>query len=150
MMKLMIRKTLSLVLLLGAAITVRAHAQHFITVGVRDAEVFRYFQKLQQVVRAGDRAGFAALVNYPLRVNRSAKDHFILANRAELIKRYAEVVTPSVQKGVLIQQPATLRSTQQGIAVSGGVVWLMGVCTRTRPPACHLGVSSVNQHVVVR
>jgi len=146
----MIRKTASLLMLLVAAITTRAHAQHYLTVGVRDAEVFRFFQKLQQVVRAGDRSGFAAMVNYPLRVNRSAKEHFIVANRADLIKRYGEVITPTVQKGILIQQQAMLRSTQQGIAVSGGVVWLMGVCTKTRPPVCHLGVSSVNQHVIVR
>ena len=123
-----------------------ADAQRFMYTGVTDAEVLTFFQKLQKAVGTGDRIGVAAMVNYPLRVNRDAAHHFDVASSAELLKQYDAVFTAATRQAITTETPANLSGGKDGVAIKAGLVWFSGVCDRNRPPKCHLGVASVNLH----
>ena len=140
----MIRRILLVSLVIACASARRGSAQRFTTLGVRDADVLAYFQKLQQAVRNNDRSAVAGLVNYPVRVNRGPKSHSLIANRTDLLKQYDQVFPATIRQGILEQQPAMLSGTAQGIAVQRGTVWLSGACDKSRPPTCRVGIGSIN------
>jgi hypothetical protein len=137
--------TLVLVVML-LVVTRPASAQRFMFTGCPDADVLTYFQKLQKTIAAGDRAGVAGMVKYPLRVNRDSTRHAMVASAAELLKQYDAVFTPTIRQAIISETPAKLAGGRDGVAIKGGVVWLAGIPDRSEPPKCHLGVSSVNLH----
>jgi hypothetical protein len=121
-------------------------AQRFMFTGVPDADVLAFVQKLQKAVAAGDRAGVAGMVKYPLRVNHDAARHEDVASAAELLKRYDAVFTPSIRQAIVTETPAKLTGGRDGVAIKAGLVWISSACDKNRPPKCGLGVSSVNLH----
>jgi hypothetical protein len=140
----MMRRTISIAVLLGVVLTARGEAQQrFTPVGLTNNQMQDYLQRLQKAVRAGDRSAVADLVEFPLRVNRSAKHHIVIRDKADLLRHYDETFTPDIRNGIITQAFAPLYGTPQGVAIQGGKVWLLSVCTK-RPPTCHVGVGAIN------
>ena len=135
---------LFLALLLAAVRPVSA--QRFMFTGVPDAEVLTFLGKLQRAVAAGDRAAVAGMVNYPLGVNRDAEHHTLVASATALLKQYDAVFTPTIRRGIITETPANLTGGRDGAGIKAGLVWISGVCDRSRPAKCRLGVASVNLH----
>jgi len=123
---------------------VRADAQRFFTTGVSDKGVQAYFEQLQKAVAGNQRTVVAGLVAFPLRVNHGARSHVMVANRAELLRRYDAIFTPAIRSAIVSQRYADLFANVSGVAVGKGAVWLKGICTRRRPVACHIALISVN------
>ncbi|MGH7583547.1 MAG: hypothetical protein ACREL5_10000 [Gemmatimonadales bacterium] len=130
----------ALICLTGA----RAGAQRFFSTGVADKDVQAYLDHLQKAAATNQRAAVAGLVAFPLRVNRGVRSHFMIADRAELLRRYDAVFTPAIRTAIVSQRYADLYVNSGEIAVGRGAVWLKGICTRRRPITCHLAVTSVN------
>ncbi len=120
------------------------HAQRFYALGVTDEEGTRFIDALQKAVSANDRAAVVHMVNYPLRVNQSRTSHRLITSEATLLREYDAVFTPYVRRAITSDKVADMFISNAGVAIDRGVVWLAGVCTKSRPPVCHLGVSSIN------
>lgn len=140
------RKLTFLVLAVFLAAVRPAIAQRFLYTGVPDAEVLSFVAKLQKVVAAGDRAGVAGMVKYPLRVNRDSAHHTFVASAAELLRQYDAVFTPTIRQAIVSEPPAKLTGGTDGVAIKAGLVWISSACDKSKPPKCRLGVSSVNLH----
>lgn len=121
-------------------------AQRFMFTGVPDAEVLTFLGKLQKAVAAGDRAGVARMVNYPLHVNRDAEHHALVTSAAGLLKQYDAVFTPTIRQAIVTETPAKLTGSRDGAGIKAGLVWISSTCDKNQPPKCRLGVSSVNLH----
>ena len=128
----------------GLVATQPAAAQRFIFTGCPDADVLTFVQKLQRTIGAGDRAGVAGMVKYPLRVNRDSAHHALVAGPAELVRQYDAVFTPAIRRAILSETPAGLAGSRDGVAIKRGLVWIAGTPDPSPTPRCRLGVSSVN------
>jgi len=140
----MTAKLTLLLLVLVAAAARPATAQRFMYSGVPDADVLSFLSKLQKAVSAGDRATVAGLVRYPLRVNRDATHHIVIATAPELLKQYDAVFTPTIRQAIITETPARLTGGKDGVAIKSGLLWLSSGCDSSQPPKCRLGVASVN------
>jgi len=129
------------------ALTHSASAQRFMYTGVSDAEVLAFFGKFQSAVVSGNKAVVASMVTYPLRVNVARKgSKFVVANSADLIKRYDAVFTPVIRQAIAAEKPAKLSASKDGAAIAAGLVWINSKCDKkVKPAKCTLGVVSVNQ-----
>jgi len=87
------------------------------------------------------------MVTYPLRVNVARKgSKFVVANSADLIKRYDAVFTPVIRQAIAAEKPAKLSASKDGAAIAAGLVWINSKCDKkVKPAKCTLGVVSVNQ-----
>lgn len=85
------------------------------------------FERLQQDMAAGDKAGVAALVAYPLGVTVNGKPEKIHDAR-ELVDNWNRIVTPEVRKAVADQQFSKLFVNDQGVMIGDGQVWITGIC----------------------
>jgi hypothetical protein len=121
-----------------------AHAQRFYSLGVTDKAGAQFIVTLQKAVAANDRAAVVHMINYPVRVNQAHKTHRLITSPELLLREYDAVFTPFVRHAITSDKVADMYISNSGVAIDRGVVWLTGVCTKERPPVCHLGVSSVN------
>ena len=140
----MIKRIAFVLSLALVAVVSSARAQRFMYTGVPDREVLSFFDKFQKAVGSGNREMVSTMVNYPLRVNTRTGTKMVVTNRAELVRQYDAIFTPPVRAAIVTEKPAKLSGGRDGVAVAAGVVWLSGVCTKTRPVKCTLGVASVN------
>ena len=93
--------------------------------GISDpAHVTQFVVRLKQAVATGDRAGVAAMVNYPLRVNSSGGRSMTYRNAAALRASYARVFTPEVKAAVAAAKADDLFSRDQGVMIGNGEVWM--------------------------
>jgi hypothetical protein len=136
------RAVVILAVLLAAARPVAA--QRFMYSGCPDADVLSFVAKLQKAVGAGDRSTVAGMVRYPLRVNRDAAHHILVAGVAELMKQYDAVFTPTIRQAIVAEKLATMSGGRDGVAIKAGLVWIAGMADSVRPARCRLGISSVN------
>jgi hypothetical protein len=121
-----------------------AHAQRFLYTGVPDREVLTFFDKLQKAVASGNRNEVSTMINYPLHVNTRSGTKFVIDSRADLMRQYDAVFTPPIRNAIVTEKPARLIGGRAGVAVGSGMVWISGVCTKTKPSKCTLGVANVN------
>lgn len=85
------------------------------------------FDRLQKGLAAGDKAGVAALVSYPLQIHMKGKT-LKLASAQDLVKHWDEVFTPEITKAIADQQFSGLFVNAQGAMLGDGQVWISAVC----------------------
>jgi hypothetical protein len=142
----MIRKVLFVGCLLVLIAAPHANAQRFVALGMPDSEVLADLTKFQKAIAAGDRATVASMVNYPLRVNRGARDHTLMATRGELLKRYDAVFTPDVRHVIVTTNLADVLGGMDGVPLGRGVAWFTSTCSTERPRKCRISLTSINQN----
>jgi hypothetical protein len=133
-------KCLPLLLALSAGL---AHAAPANDVGPAPEQVERFARSLQSALQRHDAPGVAALVAFPLRVG-SEGGQARRVGRAELLRSFDKVFTPTVVKAVLAQDPAALFQNDQGVMFGNGEVWAAEVCANNRQAPCPLRVITVN------
>jgi len=89
-------------------------------------------EALQTAVAAGDAAGVAALVDYPIGVEVNGKETNIKTPKA-FEEHYAGIVTPAIAKVITEQKYEDLFVNYKGIMFGDGQVWISGIC---RDDAC--------------
>lgn len=88
------------------------------------------FEHLQKSLAAGDKAGVAALVSYPIDVKVAGKsEKFADANA--LVAKFDQVFTPEISKAIAGQQFSSAFVNAQGLMIGNGEVWISGVCKDT-------------------
>jgi len=88
---------------------------------VYSSEARSFLSKLQHVVKADDRAQFAVLVQYPLRING---DHKLqIPTPEDLIRKYPQIVTPNVKLAITHQSANCLFANGDGVMIGDGQVW---------------------------
>jgi hypothetical protein len=85
------------------------------------AEAKTFFLALQHVVKNNNEKGFAALVQYPLNVYGAGT--FKIRTPAEMIRKYASIMTPGAREAILDQSPDCLFGNGQGVMAASGRVW---------------------------
>ncbi|HEY4319859.1 MAG TPA: hypothetical protein VGM77_01670 [Gemmatimonadales bacterium] len=131
-------------LLLTVAAAMPLAAQRFMAVGVPDHDVLEFFQKFQVAIVQNNHAAVAQMVNYPLHVNRGAKDRRTINTPAALLRDYDAVFTPAIRQAVILERAKNLYANNDGVALQRGTIWLRGQCDRGRPPHCRVGVGTIN------
>ncbi len=86
------------------------------------AQAKEFLAEFQRVVKADDKAKFATLVHYPLRV-LGGKHNVTIASPSELIQEYSSVMTPGVKRAILAQTGECLFGNDQGMMIGSGDVW---------------------------
>ena len=92
-------------------------------VGAPAAEVEAFLAELQQAVRTGDKAGAAALVDFPLAVNGPGETRRSVKDAAAFIRDYEAIFTPGVRQAVLDQRFADLFRNSNGAMIGDGEIW---------------------------
>ena len=134
-------KCMPLLLALSAGLAQAAPAADL---GPAPEQVERFARSLQSALQRHDAPGVAALVAFPLRVGaEGGKARGV--GRAELLRTFDAVFTPTVVKAVLGQDPAALFQNFQGVMFGNGEVWAAEVCQAKRQAPCPLRVITVNQ-----
>lgn len=85
------------------------------------SEAKSFLSKLQAMVKANDRAQFATLAHYPLRINGADTSHILKPE--DLIRKYPKIVTPNVKHAIFSQSPNCLFANGQGVMIGNGQVW---------------------------
>lgn len=112
--------------------------------GPAPEQVARFARSLQSALERHDAAGVAALVAFPLRVG-SEGGQARRVGRAELLRSFDVVFTPTVVKAVLAQDPTALFQNDQGVMFGNGEVWAAEVCAPNGQAPCPLRVITVNR-----
>ena len=113
-----------------------AAAQRFQVAGVdSDSAVFHFLTTLQTAVTHDDSTAVAALVAYPLSVNRP-HGGFAVGNRRTFLLRYRQIITPPVRRAILAQVPDSLFANWQGLMIGRGDVWFGPECGASAPKTC--------------
>jgi hypothetical protein len=81
-----------------------------------------FLHRLQEAVRAADRHRIAAMVHYPLLVNRSGGRRSV-RTAPQFEREYDSIFTAGVRKAIEEQTPACLFANYQGVTIGGGEVW---------------------------
>jgi hypothetical protein len=85
------------------------------------------FDAIQKAVADGDKAGFAAWVNYPIGVKADGRD-VTITDAAAFEKDYDLIVTDEIKNAITTQKWADLFVNYQGIMFGNGQVWINGIC----------------------
>jgi hypothetical protein len=84
------------------------------------AEVF--LTQLQRIVKTNDKARFAELVHYPIKVSAGDNTNEV-STPADFIRRYRSIVTPALKQTILTQDPKCLFANGQGVMIGHGQLW---------------------------
>lgn len=86
------------------------------------SEAASFLGRLQRNVKANDKAQFASLVHYPVRVIDGGHSIEISSSSA-LIKKYSAILNPDVRHAILAQPAECLFANGQGVMIGTGQVW---------------------------
>jgi hypothetical protein len=111
--------------------------------GFDQSEAAAFLVSLQRAVRDNQPGAVAALVNFPLRVNRSGQSTLV-RNADAFARSYAKIFTGEVRAAVLEQDASALFRNWQGAMIGSGEVWFSGICTDRACSGHRLAVISVN------
>jgi hypothetical protein len=102
---------------------------------VGDRAYSAFVTRLQTAVRANDRNGVIALIDFPLRVNSNGRSRFY-RDASSVRANYDRIFTPKVTQAVLGQRPDVFFGNQHGWMIGNGEVWFDHICTNARcsPP----------------
>jgi hypothetical protein len=92
----------------------------------------RFLERLQEAIRHNRRERVAAMVAYPLRVNRAGGGTRYYDNRAALLRDYDEIFTAAVRRAVIEQRPNRLFRSYRGAMAGDGAVWFEALCLDKR------------------
>jgi len=81
-----------------------------------------FLGELQSAVEGNNKAKFASMVQYPVRVLNGKRNDKI-ATPSQLAKEYPQIVTPTVRKAILDQSAACLFGNGQGVMIGSGEIW---------------------------
>ena len=93
----------------------RVHAIN-VRIGREEPEVSRLLASLQAAVAARNRAGVAALVAFPVKWVAGGRERRV-RTRADFVRRYEAIVTPSLQAAIAASTARTLEETIDGVSV---------------------------------
>jgi len=111
--------------------------------GLTGDEVAGFLGSLQAAVRTDKPAAVADLIAFPLRVNEPARKTLV-KTRAEFVRSYARIFTPSVRAAILKQGATDLFRNWQGYMIGNGQIWFTGICPDTSCTTHRVGVITVN------
>ncbi|MDN4091931.1 hypothetical protein P4U99_18585 [Brevibacillus agri] len=104
----------------------QAESEHnrYEVAGITDPVAFEaFFDKLQEAVKAGNKAQVARMVQYPLRINKDGGSRYV-QNEQQFLAEYDEIVTPKVKEALLAQNVRETFVNAQGVMVGNGELWL--------------------------
>jgi hypothetical protein len=101
----------------------------------RDPSYAAFLKRLQDAVRANDRAAVIKLVGFPLRVNSNGRSR-LYRDAASVRGDYDRIFTPNVTRAILGQRFDRMFGRDQGLMIGDGQVWFDHVCINARcsPP----------------
>lgn len=82
-----------------------------------------FITELQRRLKAGDKAGLAELVNYPLHFNRGKGTTALVKDRAAFLGSYDHIYTPDFIRTILAADPRDLFCNSRGVMVGNGILW---------------------------
>ena len=85
-----------------------------------------FFDALKKAVAEGDKAGVAAMVDYPFQVRIGGKSKKI-RDAAHFVADYDKIFTPKVKQALAAQTYETLFANWQGVMIGDGEIWFSGV-----------------------
>ena len=92
--------------------------------GIDDPAEFKaYFAKLQTAVKDNKPAEVAALISYPMNLNKDNKT-YVIYSKDEFIKKYDRIFTSHVRNKLLAQKVDKLFVNYQGVMVGDGELWM--------------------------
>jgi len=95
--------------------------------GLSEPAVREFLATLQDAVKRNDAAAVAALVEYPVRINRrQGRSH--IGNPRAFASRYYEIFDHRVRSIVLNQRFENLFSNSRGVMLGDGEIWISGIC----------------------
>ncbi len=83
----------------------------------------KFQQAIVAAAQSSDPAPVIALVQYPLRVNVSSSNHFLVNNAATMRTRYQTVFTPKVLAQIRQSDPHAVFCRMGMSMLGGGVIW---------------------------
>lgn len=78
---------------------------------------------LQRRAEAGDKAGLANLIFFPLRVNHGTGKPLVVKDRAAFLAGFDHIFTPAMLTAVHALDPRDVFCNYQGVAAGHGLVW---------------------------
>ncbi|OPA75279.1 hypothetical protein BVG16_22035 [Paenibacillus selenitireducens] len=104
--------------------TPKAAVNPYEVAGIDDpAALHKYIGKLQQAVAKNNRKAVAALMSYPLQVNKQGKSKLIQSKK-QFMKNYDHIMTSQVKKKLLAQQLDQLFVNSEGVMIGDGEMWI--------------------------
>ncbi|MFT3669651.1 MAG: hypothetical protein QM795_13985 [Pseudoxanthomonas sp.] len=87
----------------------------------------KLLEDLQVAVKNNDKAGVAALVDFPLEVTVAGKKTRV-RNASEFAANYDGIMADEIKKAITEQRYEELTVNWQGVMIGNGQVWLNGIC----------------------
>lgn len=94
----------------------------FNAAGMSHQQAAAFLDRLKRSVKASDRKGLAAVVNYPLSVSLGGTA-MTISRPEQFLKHYSEILTPKVEAAIANQKPENLFANDGGIMIGDGEVW---------------------------
>ncbi|MEO6103507.1 MAG: hypothetical protein ABIP44_07705 [Pseudoxanthomonas sp.] len=83
----------------------------------------------QAGVAAGDKAAVAALVAYPITIDRDGGKTTI-RDAAAFIREYDRIITPAIARTIKAQKYSALMVNGKGVMFGDGETWINGICRK--------------------
>lgn len=96
--------------------------RHFLFHGRNPDKIAGFFAEIQRCFRENDRGGLAHLVNYPIIVAWSGRDHLI-ETEAAFVRACDHFLTPALAKTVADQKFEELTGNSDGTDIGRGDIW---------------------------
>ena len=115
--------------LAGDTVKVAAGADRFAAIGVSDPKIVTDFvDAVKTALDKNDKAAFAALCTFPLRINaqngETKSKHSDVKNAAQLQTEYDKIFTPELKTAIIAQPNADLFCNYQGLMLgTSGQAW---------------------------
>lgn len=87
-------------------------------------QLHSFFADFKAALISGDSRRVAELVRYPLRVNDVHR--MTIKNKAQLLRRYAQVFTAPVLSDIRTAEPAAIFCRHGAAMIGSGAVWVSG------------------------
>jgi hypothetical protein len=111
--------------------------------GLTAEDLDLFLSRLQRAVADDDRAGVAALIFFPLRVNRvNRKAEYI--GSADFGKKYSRIFTEKVRGAIMAQRSSELFRNYSGAMIGRGEVWMSGICKESSCASPKIRVMAIN------
>ena len=105
------------------------------------------FARLQHLVGTADKAGAAALINYPIEVSMDGKKQRI-KNPDEFVAAWDKIITPEISRVITSQRYQDLFVNSEWLMLGKGQVWINGVCSNTACSKTKIGVTVIQSGVL--
>jgi hypothetical protein len=118
--------------------------QEYEALGYDPSKVYLALVRLKQAFAHQDFQAFAALVTYPLPINRKSGAALTVQNAGELRRQKELIFSPHNAAVVKEQAFQTLTLKDEGAAVGKGEFLISGACTDGGDKPCQYGVTAID------